>query len=60
MRTSEPTFNTPAKVAKHWQWIMLLTISMLSGISHAHPGQIDENGGHYDGQSYHCEMPGCE
>lgn len=26
----------------------------------AHPGPLDQNGGHYDGQSYHCHMPDCE
>lgn len=25
----------------------------------AHPGPIDENGGHYDGSSYHCHMSAC-
>lgn len=26
----------------------------------AHPGPLDENGGHYDGMSYHCHLPGCQ
>ena len=26
----------------------------------AHPGPVDENGGHYDGSSYHCHMSLCE
>ena len=26
----------------------------------AHPGNLDLNGGHYFGNSYHCHLPGCE
>ena len=26
----------------------------------AHPGPLDDNGGHYDGPSYHCHIGGCE
>lgn len=29
-------------------------------LAFAHGGPLDENGGHYDGQSYHCHMPNCE
>ena len=25
-----------------------------------HAGNLDENGGHYWGQSYHCHLGGCE
>lgn len=26
----------------------------------SHPGPLDENGGHYDGASYHCHMSACD
>ncbi len=42
------------------RWFVLLLLSTISGVTFGHPGQLDENGGHYDGQSYHCHMPGCE
>ncbi|MEZ5491408.1 MAG: DUF1524 domain-containing protein [Gammaproteobacteria bacterium] len=28
--------------------------------TNAHPGNLDLNGGHYMGSSYHCHMPSCE
>ena len=27
---------------------------------HAHPGSLDQNGGHFMGASYHCHLTGCE
>ncbi len=32
----------------------------LPGLLSAHAGNLDLNGGHYWGQSYHCHMGGCE
>lgn len=35
----------------------------LSAVSHSvlsHPGNIDQNGGHYHGNSYHCHLGNCE
>lgn len=43
--------------ANRWSLVVFLC---LSSSAIAHPGQTDDNGGHYDGQSYHCHMPGCE
>lgn len=41
--------------------IVLLAIGSLRvPVLLAHPGPLDENGGHYDGMSYHCHMPGCQ
>ena len=39
---------------------LLLLISLASSQTSAHPGNIDLNGGHYYGNSYHCHMPSCE
>ena len=38
----------------------LLGLTVLAGESRAHPGNLDVNGGHYYGRSYHCHMRGCE
>lgn len=39
----------------------LLTAGLLFGPAlAAHPGNLDLNGGHYYGPSYHCHMRGCE
>ncbi len=44
-------------------WLRTLAAGMLfcgSSSLVAHPGQIDQNGGHYNGSSYHCHMTNCE
>ncbi len=38
---------------------LLLCLLPAGGVL-SHPGPLDQNGGHYDGQSYHCHMPNCE
>lgn len=40
--------------------ILGLTGAILNTTAAAHPGPLDENGGHYDGASYHCHMSACE
>ncbi|MBL4821804.1 MAG: hypothetical protein JKY98_12570 [Gammaproteobacteria bacterium] len=37
-----------------------LALCLITSYSSAHPGNIDINGGHYDGNSYHCHMSDCE
>ncbi len=39
---------------------LLLLLLPAAGSVMSHPGPLDQNGGHYDGQSYHCHMPDCE
>lgn len=36
-----------------------VSIYIVATMANAHPGNIDENGGHYSGPSYHCHMPNC-
>ena len=38
----------------------MTSASMMPILIFGHAGNIDENGGHYWGQSYHCHMGGCE
>jgi len=38
----------------------LFAASVLSITANAHPGPLDENGGHYNGGSYHCHLGLCE
>ncbi|MFT7207479.1 MAG: hypothetical protein ACI9JU_002243, partial [Pseudohongiellaceae bacterium] len=39
----------------------LLSISLLliPAVASSHGGNLDLNGGHYYGRSYHCHMSGC-
>jgi hypothetical protein len=48
----------PAHKAIHWLTLWLL---LIPGLLVAHPGPLDDNGGHYDqgGMSYHCHMGNC-
>jgi hypothetical protein len=39
---------------------MFLPLALTGSLATAHPGNIDLNGGHYMGNSYHCHMPACE
>ncbi len=32
----------------------------LPAVGHGHAGNVDQNGGHYYGNSYHCHMTACE
>lgn len=38
----------------------LLAASVFCTSLMAHPGSLDENGGHYNGGSYHCHLGACE
>lgn len=40
--------------------VVLGGLFAVSGALFAHNGQLDRNGGHYYGQSYHCHLSGCE
>ena len=43
-----------------WQWLILgLGLGTLSQ-ANGHPGNLDDNGGHYQGPSYHCHLTPCE
>lgn len=42
------------------QGFVVVTLFSLSLNIFAHPGRVDENGGHYNGDSYHCHMTACE
>lgn len=35
-------------------------LSLLPALGFGHAGNVDQNGGHYYGRSYHCHMTGCE
>lgn len=50
--------NALMKIIK--QGLLLSASCMLASHSLAHPGPLDENGGHYNGGSYHCHMSVCE
>lgn len=39
---------------------LLLSMTLTGTLANAHPGNLDLNGGHYMGSSYHCHMPACE
>ncbi len=49
--------RTPAAI----RWAALLSLWLMPGFLMAHPGPLDDNGGHYDpsGSSYHCHMSLC-
>lgn len=40
--------------------LALLPLTLASSSGNAHPGNLDINGGHYLGNTYHCHMPACE
>jgi hypothetical protein len=40
--------------------LLLVSCLLLIPALQAHPGALDENGGHYDGMSYHCHLPACK
>lgn len=40
--------------------ISALVVSFYGSVAHAHPGPLDENGGHYNGGSYHCHLGQCD
>lgn len=62
------TLTTPAKAFTWFRRSLALTLTtalsmafLLSpGQSLGHAGNIDQNGGHYQGPSYHCHLSGCE
>ncbi len=39
---------------------MMLGLSLIPVMGFGHAGNVDLNGGHYYGRSYHCHMTGCE
>jgi hypothetical protein len=39
---------------------ILLFLSAVSHSAFSHPGNFDQNGGHYHGNSYHCHLGNCE
>ena len=39
--------------------ILLGLLALFIPAASAHIGNLDQNGGHYYGRSYHCHMPGC-
>ena len=44
-------------------WCSSTILLFLSAVSHStlsHPGNLDQNGGHYHGNSYHCHLGNCE
>ena len=44
-------------------WSSSTILLFLSAVSHStlsHPGNLDQNGGHYHGNSYHCHLGNCE
>lgn len=44
-------------------WSSSIILLFLSAVSHStlsHPGNLDQNGGHYHGNSYHCHLGNCE
>lgn len=44
-------------IPKLFVYLLLL---LLPSIGFGHAGNIDRNGGHYYGRSYHCHLSGCE
>lgn len=48
------------KTASPAQVVAALACLLLAGQSLAHPGNTDLNGGHYQGNSYHCHLSQCE
>tara|TARA_B100001996_G_C18536291_1_gene545092 strand:- start:68 stop:787 length:720 start_codon:yes stop_codon:yes gene_type:complete len=42
------------------QLFITLSFCLAPKILYGHPGSLDQNGGHYWGQSYHCHMTACE
>ena len=42
------------------QLFITLSFCLTPKILYGHPGSLDQNGGHYWGQSYHCHMTACE
>jgi hypothetical protein len=53
---------TQNKTFMRWVWrgLMISASCVMASQSQAHPGPLDENGGHYNGGSYHCHMSVCE
>lgn len=43
-----------------WRGLLIGASYVLASYALAHPGPTDENGGHYDGSSYHCHMSQCD
>ena len=39
--------------------VLLGLLALFIPAASAHIGNLDQNGGHYYGRSYHCHMPGC-
>lgn len=39
---------------------MILGLFLIPALGFGHAGNVDLNGGHYYGRSYHCHMTGCE
>ena len=40
--------------------IIFSVLSAISPSTLSHPGNLDQNGGHYHGNSYHCHLRNCE
>lgn len=39
---------------------IVFSLLLIPGLSFGHAGNLDQNGGHYQGPSYHCHLGGCE
>lgn len=42
------------------RFFIVLSFLLAPNFLFGHPGNLDQNGGHYWGQSYHCHMTACE
>lgn len=53
---------SPVNALLRWVWCGLVISAgcVITSYTQAHPGPVDENGGHYDGGSYHCHLGACE
>lgn len=54
------TIQSDALLRWIWRGLLISASSTIASHALAHPGSVDENGGHYDGASYHCHMSLCE
>ena len=43
----------------HCCLLIVLCVGPTTRTTFAHPGNLDLNGGHFLGNSYHCHLPGC-
>ena len=54
------TIRSDALLRWIWRGLLISVSSAITSHALAHPGSVDENGGHYNGASYHCHMSLCE